>query len=74
MLRDNLLGYEENFYSKIFRTKLLERHHKKIEEINNRKNKFSNNSIDYSGNYLKNSRSKHKRKPSFNDPGNFIKN
>jgi hypothetical protein len=67
MLKDSLLGYEENFYSKIYRSKLLELHHKKIEEINNRKNKFANYYIDF--NYNNGNKLKHKRKASFNDPG-----
>jgi len=65
-----MIGYEENFYSKIFRSKILEGHMKKIEEINNRKNQFLNDSVDFSSNKNKNSKSnKHKRKTSFYDPG-----
>lgn len=72
MLKDSLLGYEENFYSKIYRSKLLERHHKKIEEINNRKNKFDNKSVEFLSDFRKYSKSNQKRKPSFYDPGNFL--
>lgn len=70
MLKDSLIGYEDNFYSKIYRSKLIERHQKKIDEINNRKNQFVNKSVDIYSNFRRNNnKSKHKRKLSFYDPG-----
>jgi len=70
MFNYNLIGFEDKFYTKFQRPKILDIHHKRINEINNRKNKFKSNPEENVNKNNELSKSNHKkRKSSFIDAG-----
>jgi len=47
MFKQNLIGYEDNYLIRFQRPKNLDLHYKKIDDINNRNNKFRQFSINF---------------------------